>query len=700
MTDTMGERISRGMSSMGLTQGRLAEAVGVSRATVNAWCTNTKTPSRENTGKIASVLGVGPSYLEYGDLLRSPLLDEAKYVFLRDKYALETGWYFRPAPEDGGRELGNAAVFAFAPSLVALGREVGQNTCDARLPGESTVFLKFTIIELTGDHLDRFLSALQWSKLEGHLEAAVDMDQKAGTVIRQGLEDLRERNRLVLIRVDDYNAVGLVGPESGRGNFAAVARNTLDSNKSEVAGGSFGLGKATMWAVSQFGLVLINSTLSSAEDGNRVGRFIGRMELPWHEDNGSEFAGPAWFGKQEDPGAVAVSYWNNEALLKDLNLDRSDARPGTSFLIVGAYDPEDKGSSIEDMHQVLVDALADNFWAAMVETDAEPASLRASVAAMRNDELVRDSVVDPSAHEHLAARVEMLKKYRSGDVSDDFEDSETATLKMVSLTVPKRKDPRGGHDAIEHEAVLLVGPANSGDKDANRIQYMRGSLMTIFDQPLHGLPLGAVPFRAVVLAGHAAGESAGDRAAERFLRAAENPEHNSWTKPTGDFSSVYARGAKTRINDFLAAVGKTVKDVVRQPVSVTDDGPEGLKELLRITPPKLGPDPRPRVRDASGSLDEHGAWQVEVTVTLPRRAEPWVFDPVLKFGTESGTPIPVEWEEIKPMSNCTLGADGRLSSTPNARTASFNGRTKTASHPVGSKRAKVIVDVRTYRVGA
>ena len=67
----------------------------------------------------------------------------------------------------------------------------------------------------------------------------------------------------------------------------AVVRNILDSFKGDNAGGSYGLGKSVMWACSQFGLVLINSNLSVAQDGKREGRFIGRLDLPWHRLTGS-----------------------------------------------------------------------------------------------------------------------------------------------------------------------------------------------------------------------------------------------------------------------------------------------------------------------------------------------------------------------------------------------------------------------------
>src|SRR5206468_2426892 len=141
-----------------------------------------------------------------------------------------------------------------------------------------------------------FQEAMRWNRIEEHLQAAADPGQKVGRVLLDGLQELERTQRLVLLRVDDYNATGLTGPEYGDGRFARVIRRTLDSGKAGTQGGSYGLGKAALWAASRFGLVLVNSTLSEDQDGRQDRRMAGRLELPWHAIGTEEFAGPAWFG--------------------------------------------------------------------------------------------------------------------------------------------------------------------------------------------------------------------------------------------------------------------------------------------------------------------------------------------------------------------------------------------------------------------
>src|SRR5690606_24532332 len=134
------------------------------------------------------------------------------------------------------------------------------------------VRVRFTLHEITGERLRRLQEAIHWDDLVPHIEAAGDPRQKVGRMLLDGLRDLRETGRLLLLRIDDYNATGLTGPEYDDGRFAAVVRRQLDSHKRGTAGGSFGLGKATIWGASRFGLVIMNSTLSEPHEGLRERR--------------------------------------------------------------------------------------------------------------------------------------------------------------------------------------------------------------------------------------------------------------------------------------------------------------------------------------------------------------------------------------------------------------------------------------------
>ena len=485
----------------------------------------------------------------------------------------------------------------------------------------------------------------------------------------------------------------------------AVARNVLDSQKSDTAGGSYGLGWATLPATSQFGLVLCNSHLSVAVDGKTENRFIGVIGLPWHAVGGEEFAGRGWYGFPDESDVLqgpkrTTSYWGNEALAKDLLVYREYPKPGASFLVVGAYDASGDVDSVEVMAERLSASLADDFWPAMVKRPDGHARLRVTVRAERDGELLLENDVNPARYQ--PAKVAAFSKHLADDVVESLNEAGDVVRGNVTLRVPERvEEPM--HRPYEHEAVLLV--AQAGDEDDERpeadpgtITYLRGSHMVVHSPSVLRLPIGARPFHAIVLAGEAAGGSPSDRVADRFLRASEPPSHDRWMG-TPEIKACYARGGAAAIEKFCGEVRKAVREIIRQPSRDLSDGPEALKELIRIRPPTAG-GKRPRVKSVRAhEIDAEGAWVItEATITLPKRpnGRGWTLSPVLRFGTESGGPIPVEWASLHPIARCALDDSGRLTTPPTARSATFTAVTDPTSHPVGAWRAKVLLDVRTH----
>jgi hypothetical protein len=60
--------------------------------------------------------------------------------------------------------------------------------------------------------------------------------------------------------IEDRGTTGLVGDEQGSGNFAALCRDRLFSEKQRAeSGGSFGLGKAVLWRFSLLSTVATQS---------------------------------------------------------------------------------------------------------------------------------------------------------------------------------------------------------------------------------------------------------------------------------------------------------------------------------------------------------------------------------------------------------------------------------------------------------
>ncbi|MFE7596462.1 helix-turn-helix transcriptional regulator [Streptomyces sp. NPDC057494] len=687
--EDFGVWLGRQLRRSGLTQAEFAQRLDLTRAAVSAWVTGRARPRAELVPRIAELLGT-----------------DTATVVTRETDAglrLPIAWHHRLAHRDGGREYGNAAAFAFDAGLAVLARETVQNSLDERLDPTRPVRVRFTLHELTGETLKAFLDALKWNELEAHYAAASQSRQKVGRVLDEGLRAMREESTLLLLRVDDYNAAGLTGPEYGDGRYAAVVRRQLDSHKrNDRAGGSFGLGKATLWSTSRLGLVLMNSTLSESHEGRTARRVVGRLDLPWREIDGTAYAGPAWLGEpdtEKEHESVSRSWWATEHEVANLKLSRESEDPGTSFLVVGAHDASGAGNSLEDMHEALHSAVADNFWAAMTSGRTVPPMLEASVRTLRNDEVViPERRVDP--HERHPALARAFRAHLDGETVTELTAPDQVVATAVRLDVPPLRSEGRRAAARAHHAVLLVTPAADTDEDHSRIVCMRGTRMTVTARRPRGLGMGVDPFQAVLLAGFATGGDNGEvRAAEAFLRAAEPPEHDRWGT-TEELSALYPN-APRRLTEFNAGMDAALREVVGRRTTRDDGtGPEVLRNLLRLDLPATGTGRRshgyPVVDRVSGRVEDDGAWVLDVTVNVPQRDDPWHLVPVVKFDVRSGGRPALAWAELTAKENCAV-VDGRLVVAPDVRTVRFGGVTDVTSHPVAAAMAGVVVDIQQAR---
>ncbi|MFF0560208.1 helix-turn-helix transcriptional regulator [Streptomyces sp. NPDC004266] len=698
--EDFGPWLARQLRLADMTQTELALAVDVTRAAVSAWITGRATPRPEAIERIARALNTDLATV---------------HTRTTDTQAgLPVGWYHRPGHADGGRELGNAAAFAFDADVSVLARETCQNSLDERIATNGQpVRVRYTLHELTGEDLARFREAIHWDDLYPHYEVVREQKQKVGRVVDAGLRDMYERDRLVLLRVDDYNAAGLTGDDYDDGRFAAVVRRQLDSHKSGgTAGGSYGLGKATLWATSRLGLVLINSTLSEPHEGRTERRLVGRLDLPWRRVNDEACAGPAWLGRPDpdSPGArVARSWWADEETVESLHLTRGSGEPGTSFLIVGAHDVasladdsaapegdegEDDDNSIQRMHHRLVRALGENFWAAMTAGGDRLPLLEASVRTLRNGAVVvPEERVDPAVAQ--PSRTRALKAFLDGTTVERL----TESGQVAAVTVPLNLPVQGGGRASlgEHRAVLLVTDAEDADGRLNRVVSMRGNRMTVRDTVVPGLS-PTNPFQAVLLAGAAAGPQAPFAAeAEVFLRAAEPPEHNRWGQ-TEELTLTYSPSAYRRINGLTRETNAAIKALVVRPKKGPRQGGGRLAPKLTIGSGKkkrrLSAVSMPFLEELDAQVLEDGAWQVIGEIRIPPGGHEWRLVPVAKFDVRSGPRPTIEWDEIVGVDNCQV-VEGTLHFSDGARSATFRGVTDPATHAVRTSLSGLVVELRT-----
>jgi len=613
-----------------------------------------------------------------------------------------TGWFFRLTPPDEGRDYGNANVWSLPWDIDTLVREAGQNSLDVVFDPAVGVEMEFRLIRLAGTDLEDFKRAIKWNGapnapgLYDHLQESAKITQKLGKILRDGLDFITETDELVLLRVDDHHTRGLVGHEFGIGNFAALCRNNLDSSKlSETAGGAYGLGKAVFSRASHFATVLFNSNLSDPMDvGGRnlkEGRLIGRTDLLWHKVGDLTFAGPGWFGlrDQVESDARAVSVWNNRALAHDLYLDRNQDDTGTSILVVGFHDPNsDTRKSVPELADEIARAAARNFWPALV-------SGRLSVEVATFEAREQKTHVTVQAEDYHRPFVDMLCKFNAGELSKKLANEGDVVQRRIALEIPQRKSPPK-HNEIKHEAILLVrqDAENEPDGLTGQVVFYRGRDMIIKSLPLKQIASVAIPFRAAVLCGEAAGKMEADRAAELFLRAAEPPAHTDWMM-TPELKAEYAPGSRKTILKFFEDVKEEIRKFMRPRYDDLNDGPNALKELLQISGSPFPPPTGPTLEvDSSSHVDSAGRWIINGTVKVPND-KAWSLKPVLVFASETGSGRRVSWT-LESISGCSVLGE-ELIVPAGTRQAEFRGISTLTSYTVDAQQVAVTVVLKDAR---
>lgn len=712
------QRLAAALARRQLSQTQLAAALErrncrVTPGAVSQWVKGTKRPERDKAVLIADLLKVDVEWLLTGDPSKAPVDLED----LRDAYRQACCWAFREAPQDGGRDFGNANIWSFQPSIRTLVREALQNVNDEILDITEGAEVVFRLVRLAGSELDSFLDALQWSGtasapgLRDHLGACSNDQTKLGKLLIDGMAALEATGELILLVIEDSRTRGLTGPETGAGNFAALVRNNLDTHKRrETAGGSYGLGKAVFWLCSRFSTVLFNSRLSGSaiegagEHGGGVHRFMGKADLSWHSLNGAEWAGPGWFGRSADGHASARSVWDNPALLYDLYLTRSSYAPGTSIAIVGFHDPS--GEVLTDIQQLgdrIASEAARSFWPAI-------SSGRLAVKVVLcdgRDERARMSV-EPE-HYHSALVDAYLR--REAVTSTLSKPGDIVSARVV-LRTPPRKSPDGRLVRVEpHEALLVVRLASeqeARDDLTGQLALFRGSEMVVQYKSIRTQLLAGVPeFHALLACGTAASDAAADHEAEQFLRAAEPPAHDRWELTT-ELPARYGRGSAKAINDLIQSAAQSIRDLFHAEPVIPEQGPQAIRDLLRIsgtgpiastwsnmalTPAKPSVAPRlPRIEGVSGRVDAHGRWEVTAEIRTPD-GRPWRVAPVLMFDAEGGAVVRVPWETITAVEGCRAEGTSLVLSGPR-RKATFRGLSSVAGHPAPASEAAVLVELR------
>lgn len=655
----------------GITQTQAADRLGVSKQLVTHWVQGRREPSERQLQALAELVGVDIRVLNGGMEVMS-----AQQQSGLDSLS-SADWRFRPAPQDGGRDYGNANVLAFSPSIATMVRELGQNALDQMLAPDGMVHVRFTLIELSegGTARSRFLEALAWDRLQLHIKAAADVpNAKLSSKLREGL---RRTDRLFILLVEDFGTTGAYGDErtpsdpSEKSPFAALIRDNLNSSKqTSNAGGTHGVGKGTAWQASHLSTVLLSSSIDPRKlrDGQPTGslRFIAKSELTWHLDpDGHPMAGPGWLA---GPPQDFNSLWVAPHELKDLFLDRlklpegvdEQSRSGTSLAIVGFRDPqEDDTADPVKILDRIKQAVSENFFPAILE-----GRLSCSVEYRLDGELESASHVKPE--EYVPEMVEAYKAHRDGEIvnAESAGPGDTIREEVVHGVPRTRVDAvpsvQRFDEDLDAKSYLLVRYAKNDELGnlgsarrqlANHVALVRGRLMVVQYSRQSHLVVGGRQFHGILLAGEAVDQKPAQRAAEQFLRLSEPAAHDEWTW-RDDVRDNYRSGAKRQLESFREEWRGALRRLVEPEQSDEDEGPDELRKLFAL-PGQPRPSPGTVVRLQEQQL-RGGQWHIAAELVINNRSCDRILVPALSVQPESGNGISLDWDSLSIV-RCTRG---------------------------------------------
>lgn len=438
------------------------------------------------------------------------------------------------------------------------------------------------VITLSGASKKEFLEELDWDNLKGHIKSTVTRPNStpSHSELNKGINILKDhRQKIKLVRVSDYNSVGLVGDDDDvTSNFCLFAKSDFLTGDDPGRQGSFGLGKGVLWHRSLINTVLMSSTV--IHNSEIQTRSFGKITLPSHtymqpdamndNPNGRWF-GAGYFGiRNQDRYRSDSVFGLDPTVMKKLFLERDDDRTGTTVISVAFESDQDAN---------LIAALEDDvrkwFWPAISQ---DRPKIVIAVREFNNHDIVGTPHII-KINENYQPFADCLNKDKNASTLIDEGD---IVSKEVEFDVPGRntsdfdqaskqnlsdEDVTGFKGKIEMKAIRT----NQEHSKINHLVYLRDNLTVVQYKKISSNSVGG--FISVCKAGKARGNSIRDEKFHDFLRLAEPALHNNW-KYKYKLEKMYQfdnAAAKTRLDALDGLITKTAQDFVNKELEVSDD---------------------------------------------------------------------------------------------------------------------------------
>lgn len=246
--------------------------------------------------------------------------------------------------------------------LAVLAREATQNCWDARNPGASSISVDWTLYRPSAAQRTAF------TELAFH-RTATGID----------FEEVLSDPDLDVLLISDRNTTGLGGPtranvvrhDGVHTDFVDFLRNVGSPPDKSMGGGTFGYGKASLYAVSRVSTIIVYTRCR--EGDARESRFMAAALGPSFIEGDSAFTGRHWWGRDNGGFVDPIVDDEADALAARLGFPVfADEETGTTIAIVGLRHWDTIPRS--EFGGVLAETLLWNLWPKMLvgEGDRHP----------------------------------------------------------------------------------------------------------------------------------------------------------------------------------------------------------------------------------------------------------------------------------------------------------------------------------------
>lgn len=394
-------------------------------------------------------------------------------------------WRFAPSNfgKRKGLSTGDAETFKKNP-FGNFGREIIQNSIDARKSDEEPVYVEFSVFSIsTADipDIDGLKKAIRRS-----MDFWKESQPAYYNEYEKMLKLLNSKN-IECLRISDKNTTGLIGidrPEDSKNNkyLALIKSSGVSDKNSETAGGSKGVGKNAAFLLSKIKTVFYSTHTSEGAMGySGVADFItGYVQDDIDNEHRDYTQGEGYFGKN---GYNAPQ----EGLLNlDKNYSERETNSGTDIYILG-LNKEEKWKS------EILDSVLESFMVSIVKGQLV---VKIQDIQLNSDTIIqiieKDIYVPYKKRPYYLSQYNILKGIGNIQVFDIETEYGPAYLRVLILNDENKW-------MATHKCVII------------RYPYMK-----IFDLSLpRNLNVSAV---CIIENGELG----------KRLREIENPQHNAW----------------------------------------------------------------------------------------------------------------------------------------------------------------------------